>query len=293
MSWFLFIDEPGDHQLTSPYGLLSGIAVEDQQVWTLARKLRDAQEQYFGAQLITADGSYLTAETMLGEEVGGIGTELVEFRNLMTRSPLAATRLFESEDAADTGAIAEAMVDYCDFALGLAKDFGAAAFAMFFPVDAITVQLGTQLRKDYAFLFERYYHYVSTAKNPSIGILVMPRNAREQTYVSHQAMIDYATKTTNGRIRSQIIVPNPLYVDGYLSIVHQLVDIFSHVSRWSVRLQNMSADSRSDMSSLAARCMDLRFSYKSENGKKDWSFKYIDELRLASSVNDAKRFHRS
>ena len=39
MSWLLFVDEPSDRQVNSPYGVLTGLAVEDVHVWSLSQRL--------------------------------------------------------------------------------------------------------------------------------------------------------------------------------------------------------------------------------------------------------------
>ncbi len=275
----------------SPYGALSGIAVEDSQVWAFARKLRDAQHQYFGRQLIGSDGRYLAAEYLLGEQVYDEGAQLFDgasrpahHQSDVTHTPSGGAPL--NEPAARSS---QAKIGYCDFALGLAKDFSTLAFAMVFSTQSISVQLDTQLRKDYAYLFERFYNFLSTTKVRSTGVLVLPRVARGRTFVSQQSIVDYFTKTTNGRLRSQLILPDPLYADGDLGVILHLVEILSYISRWSVRLQGMVEPGRSEMDFLATRCLDLRYSYKTDNGKKDWSFKFIEDFQPFTKTPSFKR----
>ncbi|RYB02062.1 DUF3800 domain-containing protein [Lichenibacterium ramalinae] len=284
MSWLLFVDEPSDRQVSSPYGVLTGLAVEDVHVWSLSQRLKDAQQQFFGQQLIDHDGRYAEARALLGLKV--YESAALHPRSDDLSCSLASgfgpqARLTNSQVSA---ALAQAKIAYCDCALSLARDFGAIAFAMFFPADAIPTRFEDRLRKDYGFLLERYYHFLKSRAGTCAGLIVLPRQPRGQTYVASGEIVDYFAKTANGRVRSRLIIPNPVYADGPLDIVSHLTELVSYVANWSIRLPNMHAPRRPEMGPLTARCSSLRFAYAADNGKKDWSFKYIDDLRPAAPV---------
>ena len=283
MSWFLFVDEPGDRQSDLPYGVLTGLAVEDVHLWPLTQKLKDAQRQFFGQQLIDHQGRYVEGSALLDAKV-------YESAALHPRLDVQDTLRNQKQPHGDrptnaqvSAALAQSKIAYCDYALGLAGDFGATAFAMFLPVAAIRLRFDDRLRKDYSFLLERYYHFLKSRADPGAGFIVLPRMPRGRTYVDPDAIVGYFAKTTNGRVRARLIMPHPVYADGALGIVSHVAELVSYVASWSVRLPNMTEPRRPEMGPLTARCSSLRFSYVAENGKRDWSFKYIDDLRPSTS----------
>lgn len=280
MSWFLFVDEPGDQQSQYPYGVLAGLAVEDLHLWTLTRRLRDAQDQFFGRQLTDRDGRYAEGASFLDSriyETAALHPEL-DARTMLRQAEAGdgAVRFSNSEISA---ALAQAKIAYCDHALALAKDFGAAAFAIFLPTGAIRQRYDDKLRKDYGYLLERFYHFLRHTPKAGTGVVVLPRATPHRSYVEPQRIVDYFMKTTNGRVRAQLIIPDPLYADGPLSVVSHLAEIVSYVASWSVRLPRMEEPRRAEMGPLAARCNAMRFSYLADNGQKDWSFKFVGDLR--------------
>ena len=290
MTWLLFVDEPSDQQRSYPYGVLSGIAVEDLQVWPLARKLRDAQDQFFGRQLVDPEGRYAACSHLLDSKVyesAALHLDL-DLQAILRRSdrPEPSIRFSNSEVSA---ALSQAKIAYCDHALALARDFGAQALAMFLPVESIPVAVDGKLRKDYGYLLERFYHLLRALPNGGAGLIVLPRQPRAQTYVSADDIVDYFSKTTNGRIRAQRIIPDPVYAAGALTVVSHLAEVFSYVASWSVRLPTMIEPRRPEMGPLSARCSALRYSYVAENGKKDWSFKFIGDLKAGPCVPGGRR----
>ena len=48
MSWLLFIDESGHDRAASPYEVLAGMAIQDQAVRAIVRRLHDVEIQSFG-----------------------------------------------------------------------------------------------------------------------------------------------------------------------------------------------------------------------------------------------------
>ena len=290
MTWLLFVDEPSDQQRAYPYGVLSGIAVEDLQVWPLARKLRDAQEQFFGRQLVDPEGQYAQGSHLLDSKVyesAALHLDL-DLQAILSRADRAepSPRFSNSEVSA---ALSQAKIAYCDHALALARDFGAQALAMFLPANCIPIEVDGKLRKDYGYLLERFYHLLKGMPNGGAGLIVLPRQPRARTYLSAEHIVDCFTKTTNGRIRAQRIIPDPVYAAGALTVVSHLAELFSYVASWSVRLPNMTEPRRPEMGPLTSRCSALRYSYVAENGKKDWSFKFIGDLKPGPCVPGARR----
>ena len=290
MSWLLFLDEPGDQQADLPYGVLTGLAVEDAQVWPLARRLIDAQEQFFGRQVTGADHAAFDAASLLGPEVYRASQRLPELDWQDILRQANPNRGGPGPDPLEAEvALARAKIAYCEYALALAKDYGATAFVILIPRELLALQFNRKLRKDYAYLFERFYYFLTSKGRDEFGIFVKAQHVVGRKYVGVENIEEYFARTTNGRVRAQRIIPTPLYADGTLGILSSLANIVSYGSSWTIRLPGMSQPVRPEMDRLATLCGDMRFHYNTPNGKKDWSFKFIASLDPMRSGGPAGR----
>lgn len=50
MAYFLFVDESGQDRRDSPYEVLAGVAIEDQDLWNLIKAIQDAEFHHFGSR---------------------------------------------------------------------------------------------------------------------------------------------------------------------------------------------------------------------------------------------------
>jgi hypothetical protein len=48
MAWFLFIDESGQDHRESPYEVLAGVSIKDENLWNIIKALHDAEVAHFG-----------------------------------------------------------------------------------------------------------------------------------------------------------------------------------------------------------------------------------------------------
>ncbi len=122
-------------------------------------------------------------------------------------------------------------------------------------------------------MLERFFSFLEY--NRSVGYIFRSL----ENSVDSEVIVDYFNKTTKGRIRSRLIVPEPVLVRGYMDTIIQVTSIIAYSISWGFRLPNMSKPIRSDIAELADITKRLRFMYLAENGQKDWSFKYINDLR--------------
>lgn len=172
MSWALFIDESGQDLRESPYEVLAGIAVEDRVLWKLIRDLSDAQERIFGVRLFEAYGSEAKAQKLLKRKVFKHAAQLDAFA-AEVRQPLAREILENGASATRERltALAQAKLAYVETALDLAQRAGAVAFASIVPRTAPRPE-GGMLRKDYAYLFERFFYFLNGRPDDPMGYLV-------------------------------------------------------------------------------------------------------------------------
>lgn len=280
MAWFLFIDQPGTHQASMPYTALTGIAVEDTKVWTLARRLTDAQLHFFGAPLTELYAQDVMCDALLGHATFG-SVDPENRKNL--RAARSAPELSGHADHAlgpwsDTS-LAKAKIAYCQYALALARECEVAAIAMILPKSASSDNADHVLGKNYAYLIERYYFFLKNIDEDEVGLLLFSERVRESSSGTFRALTDYFVKTANGRVRAQQVLPEPVFVEQDLAALSQLSELFSYIVSWGLRLPGMQGPRRDDLHCFVKACIALRFSYVADNGETYWSLKYLPSLQ--------------
>jgi Protein of unknown function (DUF3800) len=180
-------------------------------------------------------------------------------------------------------ALAQAKIAYCEFALDLARRHGAVAFATMVSHQAPRPPSGDAMRKDYAFLFERFYYFLNGLGGDPMGYLIFDELDKAQSHVLLGQVANYFIRTSNGRTRSRLIIPEPFFVHSDLTTLIQLTDILAYVVSWGLRLRGMTLPARPELQSLAERSVRLRFARKTEGGESIWGFKHILDLRPRGS----------
>ncbi|PSJ51359.1 DUF3800 domain-containing protein [Kumtagia ephedrae] len=281
MSWALFIDESGQDQRQSPYEVLAGLAVEDRQIWPLIRQLSDAQEHHFGMRLFDAYGNEAKAQKLLDRRAFKHAAQLSTIPQGRRRQ--LAKEILEDGTAVTRErltALGQAKIAYCSFALHLARQHGAQAFASIVPQSAPRPEKSTSLRKDYAYLFERFYAFLGTKTDGPMGYLVFDELDKSASHVLLGQVASYFIKTRAGRARSRLIIPEPFFVHSDLTTLVQLADIIAYAISWGLRLKGMTKECRKELAPVVREVLALRFRHETET-RTVWGYKVIDDLRPA------------
>lgn len=281
MSWSLFIDESGQDQRHSPYEVLAGLAVEDRLIWPLIRQLSDAQEHFFGMRLFDAYGKEAKAQKLLDRRAFKHAAQLDAIPNARRRE---LVREILTDGTAATRerltSLGQAKVAYCGFALRLARRHGARAFASIVPQSAPRPDRSNSLRKDYAYLFERFHAFLNSQDGDPMGYLVFDELDKSASHVLLGQVASYFIRTRAGRLRSRLIIPEPFFVHSDLTTLIQLADIVAYVVSWGLRLPGMTEPARAELAPIVQEVMSLRFRHMTES-RVIWGFKVIRDLRPA------------
>ena len=140
------------------------------------------------------------------------------------------------------------------------------------------------LRKDYIYLFERYFYFLETLAPRERGLVVFDELEKTQAHGLLQQMAAYFLGHEDGQYRSSRIVPEPFFVHSDLTTGVFLADLAAYILAWGWRLQRMPQPSRSELQPYAAKLHDMQF--HGEKPKPDgsgvWllhSITYIEDLR--------------
>ncbi len=282
MAYFLFVDESGQDHRESPCEVLAGVAVEDRDLWNLVQSLQEAEVRHFGIRYSGGERE-LKAKKLLKTKTyklaAGVPLFPVEERRRLAKSALEAG---ETAGRNELAALAQAKLAYATDVLDICARYRCRAFASI--VDKNSPHPSPDhLRKDYAYLFERFYYFLEDKEAMPSGIIVFDELEKSQSHLLLSQMDRYFKSTVKGRQRSSQIVPEPFFVHSDLTTGVQLADLVAYIISWGVRVGGMKQPIRSELIGLAEQVSGLRYKTMREvDGRQDytiWSFVVINDLR--------------
>jgi hypothetical protein len=272
MSHFLFIDESGHDRKHGAYEVLCGLAIEDSRLWDWVQDLHELEEKYFGMRYRS-----------LKREIKG--KRFLKRKVLRLAGQLPAMPPNEIRDGAykclnepgqspknELVALAQAKLLFTREMLELCIDYNCQAFASVInPSSAIPADKDF-LRKDYAYLFERFFYYLEDID--ANGIVVFDELEKTKSHLLLSQMTNYFIKTRKGQERSSRIIPEPFFVHSDLTSGIQAVDIIAYLISWCWKEPGQTP-LRPELDSLASLAFKLRYMRETDPV---WSFTYIDDL---------------
>ena len=282
MSYFLFVDESGQDQKESPYEVLAGVAIEDRDLWNLVAALHATEEQHFGgrysqgirelkgANLLTRKSFRLAAQSPPIPQPE---------RSRLARACLDSGALANREQLT---ALGQAKLSFVREVLVVASRYRCKCFA------SITDQAAPRptanyLRKDYAYLFERFFYFLEDEGSSPSGIVVFDELEKTSSHILLDQMHRYFRDTAKGRHRSSLIIPEPFFVHSDLTTGIQLADLAAYIISWGVRLGGMARPARPELQEYGDLLCQMRYSSIRDVGDnphfKIWSFVILDDLR--------------
>jgi len=308
MSWALFIDESGTDCRSSPYEVLAGIAIEDKHIWRLICALAALQDDLFGMRLFDAYDKEAKATELLKRTVftyaakNSITTEerktltyellrqqkLTKIHNAKLKKenarrqyeglPPQPLEQFNIKGKPFLAALAQTKLLYCENALEIVRQYGGIAFATIISQEVQRPLNKELLRKDYNFLFERFYYHLDH-KNRTMGYVICDELEKTKSHLLLTQIKKYFLKTQKGQKRSELIIPETLFVHSDLTTLIQMADLIAYIISWGYRRnQKLTAKHRPELDSLVDQVCALQFKRDKGRGKYDWGFKVITNL---------------
>ena len=133
----------------------------------------------------------------------------------------------------------------------LLRDHAAVLFAAAIPCSVskpATVEAEEYLRKDQAFLLERFFYLLE--RDQEHGMIVMDEVEKTSDRRFVRRLQAYFTNTATGRYRTAWIVPTPFFVSSDMTYPVQAADLSIYCVNWGFRLPSlgMDADTRKEIS---------------------------------------------
>ena len=140
------------------------------------------------------------------------------------------------------------------------------------------------LRKDYAFLFERFYYFLEDQGPNAYGVIVFDELEKVQSKILLGQMERYFLETAKGRLRSRQIIPQPFFVHSDLTTLIQVADLVAYVSVWGLRFsKRQTAPVRTELKPFADQTRGLIYRTVREiEGNPQFeifSFMFLNDLR--------------
>jgi len=290
----LFIDESGHDRRAMPCEVLAGVAISEDNLWNLIQAIRSAERERFGGYLRTLHSQEIKGRTLLKkgrfksarrdveiptEELAGLARSCLQKGLDARRQRLAKSEATERELVA----YSRQVLSFVDAVLDLAKRFDVRVFASVVDVAAPRPEPGL-LRKDYVYLFERYFYYLETFPREERGLVVFDELDKAQSHILLQQMAAYFLGTGTGRYRSSRIVPEPFFVHSELTTGVFLADLAAYILGWAWRLGRMSQPCRDELRPFATKLHAMQFEGEKPKagGEGTWrlyGITYLDDLR--------------
>lgn len=261
MAYFFFIDESGTDRQDSLYEVLCGVAIKDSDLWNIISQLKNYEEQILGTRYSGHDRE-IKGKKFLKKKVFKQANS-VEPIPEEERTQLAKECIENGANATKRhmAALSQAKLDYVRKLLELCAQYRIKIFAS---ISSETIResdddLEGLLRRDYVYAFERMYYYLEDRKNDEQGIIVFDELEKSQSHILVSQLENYFKKTSKGRQRSGLVIPEPFFVHSDLTTGIQIADLIAYIISWGLRLKGMTEVSRPELNEFVELIKPLRY----------------------------------
>jgi len=283
MAYFLFIDESGQDHRDSPYEVLAGVAVEDRDLWNLIQAIQDAELRHFGRRY-SSGTKELKGKKILKSKVFRIAGQLPPIEENDRR--LLAKKCLENGATAgkkEMTALAQAKLSYVAEVFEICARFRCKVFASIVSAEEAIEHSPDHLRKDYAYLFERFFYFLEDIDATSAGIVVFDELEKSQSHILLVQMDRYFKATAKGKQRAGRIIPEPFFVHSDLTTGIQLADLAAYIISWGFRTKELTKTARPELDDFVKSVCQLRHrAIREVNDNPEfviWSIGVIKDLR--------------
>ncbi|RIH81626.1 DUF3800 domain-containing protein [Calidithermus roseus] len=289
----LFLDESGTDRKEAPYEVLAGVAVDERRAWRLIEAVRAAQLEHFGVELSDVLKEFKGSQLLhrkkfrLAAQLPAMDPEARRERAQALLEKGKAAREAGAEAAptrAELTAYAQACLAYAEQLLELCARHRARVFASVVDPDA-PHPAGTMLRKDFAYLFERFFYSLEDGEDHHHGLVVFDELDVTQSRRLSAQMARYFRETRTGHRRSRRILPEPFFVHSDLTTLVQVADLVAYCLNWGWRLPGkMTRPTRPEIEPYGQAAARLAYRGRPRKGRDGrrrpvYGICYLEDLR--------------
>jgi Protein of unknown function (DUF3800) len=283
MAYFLFIDESGQDRQYSPYEVLAGVAIEDRDLWNLIQTIQEAELRHFGKRYSKGHNELKGKKLLKRKVFRHASTQTLipeEERRLLAKACLEQASTATPREWA---ALAQAKLDYVKEVFDICARFRCRVFASIVNNDEPYEPDPDYLRKDYAYLFERFSYYLEDVNPTAMGIVVFDELEKSKSHILVAQMERYSKHSAKGRQRSGRIMPEPFFVHSDLTTGIQIADLVAYIVSWAFRTKDLTKPPREELGDYVKAICQLRHRAVREVDDNPefviWSIGVIKDLR--------------
>jgi len=253
MSFLLFIDESGQDRKQMPYEVLAGIAIQDISLWSLIQEIKSIKEKYFG-DFYKNNNEELKAKKLLKKKTFRLAAQmtliddahLYDLTDFCLRNGQVAKRIHLTS-------LAQSKIKYVEEVFNICLKYQCKIFASIIDYKSIESQPRLAdfsdldfLRKDYSFLFERYFYFLEDNPKKEMGVVVFDELEKSKSHILIDQMSRYFMQTRKGKERSSLIIPEPLFVHSDLTTGIHVADLLAYCIAWGFRVHQLNQPKRAE-----------------------------------------------
>lgn len=254
----MFIDESGQDHHDSPYEVLAGICIQDKDLWNIITAIHQVEILSFGRKYRDSQNE-IKAKRFLKRKTFKLAAQLPAIP-LEKRTQLAKSALDDGSNITRESltALAQAKLDYVSQILEICNQFRIKIFASIIHDPVVLPEEKHMLRKDYIYLFERFFYYLEDITDQR-GIVVFDELDKSASHLVLDQMEKYFKRTSKGRLRSSLIIPEPFFVHSDLTTGIQIVDFIAYILSWNFRAGKLEKESRRELEVFLDSIRHLRY----------------------------------
>jgi hypothetical protein len=253
MSFLLFLDESGQDRKQMPYEVLAGIAIQDISLWPLIQEIKSIEKKYFG-DFYKNNNVELKAKKLLKRKTFRLASQMPQIDDdhlyalaeyCLKNGPGAKLKHLTS--------LAQSKIKYVEEVFNICIKYQCKIFASMIDYKAIETQPRLVdfsaldfLRKDYSFLFERYFYFLEDNSRKEMGVVVFDELEKSKSHILIDQMSRYFLETKKGIERSALIIPEPLFVHSDLTTGIHIADLLAYCIAWGFRVQQLIQPKRNE-----------------------------------------------
>ncbi len=259
------------------------MAIEDRVLWPLIKELHDAEVAHFGRRY-SAGSRELKGKKILKAKTFRLATLNCEV--LPHEIPTLAKQCLddggENATVRHLKALSLAKIGYVAEVFTICERHGCKVFVSMVDQDAPNTA-SDGLRKDYGYLFERFFYFIEDQNGQPQGIVVFDELEKSKSHILIDQTHRYFKETAIGRHRASQIVPEPFFVHSDLTTGVQIADLVAYCMSWCFRLAGMDAPQRIELLPYTTQLARMRYrAIRNRQGNpyfEIWSVSHISDLR--------------
>lgn len=259
MSFILFIDESGHDLVNSPYEVIAGVVIDSRILWDFICEIHNLELKCFGDRY-SKNEREIKAKKILKRKTFRLANQLPLIPE-DERRVLAKKCLDNGANAnkREITALAQAKLKFIEEVLSSCINFNCKIFAAISDLSRLgKLDSNDLLRKDYVYLFERYFYFLEEDGRERPGMIVFDELEKSESHLLIRQIENYFKKTYKGRERSGLVIPEPFFVHSDLSTGVQIADIIAYLISWGFRLNGMDKAARSELEPFINQMKHMR-----------------------------------